>query len=290
MLLPHQKVRYPQPLYIHCMKGADTANNFPFKTTSSHLGILFSREFKQENTTLLHLCQEKKSKEKNAEYLQVLEQVGVIDAETMASAAQSQELLKLELSPANMIRLDFEAIAAASGRPRYNAVQVFLHKLKFFHTWLFYYFYSADQKFLKNLIKCRFQFSTVLFGGELTRIYESKTLTKILQKIYCPNIDKTAFRDKYINPFYDNVGRRIECQIYPFIVPLQEYPNSKTCDLGFGEFAVTNSSCLQVDLSVIDRAIRTVREKLLDIINLPSKRDVRTYLDLDEPVRSIHRQ
>lgn len=50
-------------------------------------------------------------------------------------------------------------------------VQLFLHKLKFFHTWLFFYFYSADQKFIKNLLKSRFDFSYILFGEELHLLY-----------------------------------------------------------------------------------------------------------------------
>jgi hypothetical protein len=42
-----------------------------------------------------------------------------------------------------------------------------LFKLQFFHTWLFYYFYSADHKFLKAIIKGKFPFAHHLFPAEL---------------------------------------------------------------------------------------------------------------------------
>ena len=110
-------------MYIHCLRaaGGTNENNFPFKTTKTHLGILFSREFRQENTTILSLCQEKKSKEKNFEYLQVLEEAGIIDKVTLDNTSQSLELIKLELSPANMIKIDFRAITkGVQGKKRYQ--------------------------------------------------------------------------------------------------------------------------------------------------------------------------
>lgn len=188
-----------------------------------------------------------------------------------------------------MIELDFKAITKGKKRPRFMEVQEFMHKLKFFHTWLFYYFYSADQKFLKNLVKCKFQFSTVLFIDELDHIYRSRKLSEVLWKIYAPKLTLNQFKKKYQQQYFASLkARNHEVEIFPFVVPLVEKNHSNKCDLGFGKLDVFNG--LHVDMSVIDRTIQNVREKLQDIINLPAKRDVKKYLGLDEPRRNIQRQ
>ena len=66
--------------------------------------------------------------------------------------------------------------------------KIALRKMQFFHTWLFYYLYSADHKFMKALlkqkfsnqtrnnreIKTKFKFPHVLFGKEMRFLANSK--------------------------------------------------------------------------------------------------------------------
>ena len=99
------------------------------------------------------------------------------------------------MSPENLLVLDFKKLC--KGANKYEEVQIFLQKLKFFHTWLFYYFYSADQKFIKNILKSQFKFTKQLFGPELARIYSSPLFKRNLRKIYCPRLEDYLFKKKY---------------------------------------------------------------------------------------------
>ena len=47
-------------------------------------------------------------------------------------------------------------------------------KLQCYHTWLFYYLYSADYKFIKAIFKLKFEFVKVLFAGDFSTIFEPK--------------------------------------------------------------------------------------------------------------------
>lgn len=102
------------------------------------------------------MFQEKKQKEKNREYLKVLKGSGFIDQKTMDEMFQEEDLIHLELSNRNLITLDFRE---QFGGDNQEVAQRHLQKLKFFHTWLFFYFYCADQKFMKNLFRGKFDFS-----------------------------------------------------------------------------------------------------------------------------------
>ena len=45
-------------------------------------------------------------------------------------------------------------------------------KLQCYHSWLFYYLYSADYKFLKAILKNKFDFVSVLFGKDICRLLD----------------------------------------------------------------------------------------------------------------------
>lgn len=68
---------YKMTIYIHCLKDVktddlNTNNKFPFKTSNDHLGIIFDRKFEQNNSIKFWMFQEKKQKDKNKEYLNIL--------------------------------------------------------------------------------------------------------------------------------------------------------------------------------------------------------------------------
>lgn len=66
-------------------------------------------------------------------------------------------MIELELNKKNLIEIDLK---------KYNKEEAILRiqKLKFFHTWVFYYFYCADHKLIKNIFKNKFTFVRSLFG------------------------------------------------------------------------------------------------------------------------------
>ena len=47
-------------------------------------------------------------------------------------------------------------------------------KLQCYHTWLFYYLYSADYKFIKAIFKLKFQFVKVLFAKDFSVIFREE--------------------------------------------------------------------------------------------------------------------
>lgn len=80
---PKQRFRrYPDTLHVHCLRGVDKDNAFPFRGSRDFLGILYSRPFDRKNETKFSMCQEKKQKEKNLEYLQLLQKVELISDAT----------------------------------------------------------------------------------------------------------------------------------------------------------------------------------------------------------------
>ena len=59
-------------------------------------------------------------------------------------------------------------------------------KLQCYHSWLFYYLYSADYKFLKAVLKNKFDFASVLFGRDISRLLSNKNYRALLEKLYSP--------------------------------------------------------------------------------------------------------
>jgi len=47
-------------------------------------------------------------------------------------------------------------------------------KLQCYHTWLFYYLYSADYKFIKAIFKLKFEFVKVLFATDFSVIFREE--------------------------------------------------------------------------------------------------------------------
>ena len=97
------------------------------------------------------------------------------------------------MSHKNLITLDF------AGKP-YKEVQLMILKLKFFHTWIFFYFYCADSKFIKNILKSKFDFVSQLFMEELNTIFKSESCVSLIKRIYSPKLEhqpRKTFCRKY---------------------------------------------------------------------------------------------
>jgi hypothetical protein len=58
----------------------------------------------------------------------------------------------------------------------------YLKMLQFFHTWVFYYMYSADHKFIKAILKQKFPFGS-LFIKEFDRLRSKKTIL-VVRNVY----------------------------------------------------------------------------------------------------------
>lgn len=54
-------------------------------------------------------------------------------------------------------------------RQKFDKKQQALSMLQFFHTWVFYYLYSADHKFIMAILKQKFPF-TKLFSSEIQKL------------------------------------------------------------------------------------------------------------------------
>ena len=54
--------------------------------------------------------------------------------------------------------------------------------LQFFHTWVFYYLYSADHKFIKAILKQKFPFVS-LFQTEMDKLRCNKSL-QVVRNVY----------------------------------------------------------------------------------------------------------
>ena len=56
-------------------------------------------------------------------------------------------------------------------------------KLQCYHTWLFYYLYSADFKFIKAIFKLKFEFVKYLFADDFEKIFGNSNNQAIPIKI-----------------------------------------------------------------------------------------------------------
>lgn len=109
-------------------------------------------------------------------------------------------MIELELNKKNLIEIDLnEGINDDPKKAREEAI-LRIQKLKFFHTWIFYYFYCADHKLIKNIFKNKFTFVKPIFGEQLTMIYARKDLSRIVREVYVNPYDQTneqSFQIKY---------------------------------------------------------------------------------------------
>lgn len=79
----------------------------------------------------------------------------IIDENTFDNCLQDKDIIELELNHKNLIEIDFQEICQNDmDECRYR-----IQMLKFFHTWIFYYFYCADHKFIKHVLKNKFSFT-----------------------------------------------------------------------------------------------------------------------------------
>ena len=108
------------------------------------------------------MFQEKRQRDKNMEYLNQLKENEIITQAQYDEVFQQNDMIELELNKKNLIEMDFSMICSSL-----EEVKVHILKLKFFHTWVFYYFYCADHKFIKNIFKRKYTFVEKLFGGVL---------------------------------------------------------------------------------------------------------------------------
>ena len=98
--------------------------------------------------------------------------------------------------------------------------------MKFFHTFIFYYFYSADWKFLKNILKSKFTFAKELFGDVLEKLFEKDEVCKSIQSILSLKMgvshEKENFVEMCVSKFYEVEQIQPKQQVYSYAVPLRE--------------------------------------------------------------------
>ena len=88
------------------------------------------------------------------EYLKQLEENGILfDDNEYDKVFQDNDMIELELNKKNLIEVNFKDICSTLEEVKLNIL-----KLRFFHTWVFYYFYCADHKFIKNVFKGKYTF------------------------------------------------------------------------------------------------------------------------------------
>lgn len=97
--------------------------------------------------------------EKNLDHLENLRKKFLITDSEVELAKQTTEELQVEIHHNTAFRLFSLQELSESKEPK-------LIKLQFFHTWIFYYLYSADHKFLKAILKQKFPFVHHLFAKE----------------------------------------------------------------------------------------------------------------------------
>lgn len=181
-------------------------NEFPFRNSREYLGILFDRSLEQAKLTKFWMFQEKRQKDKNAEYLDVLLQHDLIDQAKADEVRQSSDLIQLDLSQENLVELDLSKKSA-------EQADMDLLKLHFFHTWTFYYFYCADGKLIKNIVKLRFDFAAPLFYEELKALYRRPETIRSLVS------GKFKKKREELDQHYEQDSTGIRA--YPFVCPLK---------------------------------------------------------------------
>lgn len=266
------RASYDELAYIHCLKDihepSEVGNNkFPFQTTQDHLGIIFNRKFEQKNSIRFWMFQEKKQKEKNREYLNILLQNELISLDEYKGHLQPEEMIELELNKKNTLEVNFKEFCKDVGQAKTR-----IQQLKFFHTWVFYYFYCADHKFLHHVLKNKFTFVQTLFKETLDVLYRRPEYRERIRFIYCQHKPVADFEKEYVQNhrrlFYDD---KTLLELYPFIVPLTEV---KRADGQPG---------MVINWLLIERIQKYVTDKLLDIVYMfVSRAQIGMQLNLEK--------
>lgn len=103
--------------------------------------------------------------EKNIEHLRNLFDKNQLRLDQQWAAEQAEEELRVVVDRGFGL---LEDMTRQRCDPRQG-----LGLLQFFHTWVFYYLYSADHKFIMALLKHKFPF-TKLFCREISKLTRSK--------------------------------------------------------------------------------------------------------------------
>ena len=109
--------------------------------------------------------------------------------------------------------VEFPLSSRLAGMRPSQREQLMAAKLQCYHTWLFYYLYSADYKFIKAIFKLKFAFTKVLFAQDFSVIFHNKNhqsegvtarkknALKMLKKLYFPHEDRD-YKQSYQNNQY----------------------------------------------------------------------------------------
>lgn len=85
--------------------------------------------------------------------------------------------------------------------------------MKFFHTWSFYYLYSADYKFFQKLLKKKFTFAEGLFGDFI----------KHMKNVYLDWINSVFSNNNLnTNPYWTS---KHLVEVVTYVVPLVKTTN-----------------------------------------------------------------
>lgn len=87
-----------------------------------------------------------------------------------------------------------------------------MFKLQFFHTWVYYYFYSADHKFIKAILKLKFPFAQHLFAPELD----------LLKRRYL-QVVKNVYGEKTATSLKNGSKQNFNKQHFAYTVPVSQH-------------------------------------------------------------------
>ena len=110
-----------------------------------------------------------------------MEHLDLITEQDRENLEQTEECLTVVLRKRDVIKIrgDLERQYRGGDSPLELGA-----KLQCFHSWLFYYLYSADYKFLKAILKNKFDFVSVLFGKDIRRLVSNENYKNMIRKVY----------------------------------------------------------------------------------------------------------
>ena len=149
------------------------------------------------------MYQEQRAKQKNLEHLSNLARKNLLSRDAVNAIEQKQECLSIALTQQDCFTVEFPVHSS-----RYDAAMAPLEreklmaaKLACYHTWLFYYLYSADYKFIKAVFKLKFPFVKVLFARDFSILFREegqqvkkrkRSALQMLQKLYFPHESRSS--------------------------------------------------------------------------------------------------
>lgn len=156
-----------QTVKVIVFKGKRDEFNYPFKTTKDFLGVVCSSQYANSPQLVFEMYQESKQREKNSEHLSNLLKHRIVTDQFLMASDQQGEVLPVAITREDQFLLLDDMQRQKLDSKKDSQIQTALFKLQFFHTWLFYYFYSADHKLVKAILKGKFPFAHHLFQFEL---------------------------------------------------------------------------------------------------------------------------